>query len=142
MRQSEERSSDINTLNASSSSLFTGFPQKLWKIRRHRQRAAGRYLSRFVLIFLCILSLVACSMAKKTYKRFEAPPPDTSLVTKGEDDVRKKMGEPTRVSKTPDNHVLWVYQADWKLVPDNAGTVYVEFVDGRVVQIFQIKREK
>ena len=56
-----------------------------------------------------------------------------------EDEVRKKVGEPTIVSRTSDNHILWTYRPTWKLMPDNKDTIYIEFVDGRVVKIIKAR---
>jgi hypothetical protein len=79
-------------------------------------------------------------MAKKVYTFGNAPPPDLTLVSKSEDEVKKKIGEPSDVAKTPENHVLWIYRPEWKIMPNDEGTLYVEFVDGKVAKIFQIKK--
>jgi len=36
-----------------------------------------------------------------------------------------------------DDHILWVYLPTWKILPNDKGTLYVEFADGKVVKIFQ-----
>jgi hypothetical protein len=53
--------------------------------------------------------------------------------------VKKKFGEPDIVSKMPDNRILWTYQPTWKLMPDNKGTVYVEFENGKVVKMIRAR---
>ena len=61
--------------------------------------------------------------------------PDSGLIDMTEAEVKKKFGEPDIVSKMPDNRILWTYQPTWKLLPDNKGTVYIEFENGKVVKI-------
>jgi hypothetical protein len=65
---------------------------------------------------------------------------DSSLIDKNEDEVKKKFGEPNIVSKTPDNQIIWTYIPKWKIWPDNADTVYVEFTEGKVVRIVRAVR--
>jgi hypothetical protein len=65
--------------------------------------------------------------------------PDTSVIDMTESEVKKKFGEPDVVSKMPDNRILWTYQPTWKILPDNQGTVYIEFVNGRVVKIIRAR---
>jgi len=65
--------------------------------------------------------------------------PDTSVIDMTEAEVKKKFGEPDVVSKMPDNRILWTYQPSWKILPDNKDTVYIEFVDGRVVKIIRAR---
>jgi hypothetical protein len=55
------------------------------------------------------------------------------------DDVRKRLGEPTSVSRTMEDRILWVYSPTWKIIPNDKGTVYVEFDQGKVVRIFKKK---
>ena len=72
----------------------------------------------------------------------EKPQPaiESSLISMNEDQVRKKLGEPTMVSLTPDNKILWTYRPDWKIMPDNKNTVYVEYDQGIVTKV--IKADK
>ncbi len=65
---------------------------------------------------------------------------ENSLISMTEDEVRKKLGEPTMVSLTPDNNILWTYRPSWKVMPDNKGTVYIEFDQGKVSKV--IKADK
>lgn len=65
---------------------------------------------------------------------------ENSLISLTEDQLRKKLGEPTMVSLTPDNKILWTYRPDWKIMPDNKNTVYVEFEQGIVTKV--IKADK
>ena len=68
------------------------------------------------------------------------PAIESSLISMNEDQVRKKLGEPTMVSLTPDNKILWTYRPDWKIMPDNKNTVYVEYDQGIVTKV--IKADK
>jgi len=65
--------------------------------------------------------------------------PDTGVIDMPEAEVKRKYGEPDIVSKTPDNRILWTYQPTWKLLPDNKGTIYVEFENGKVVKIIRAR---
>lgn len=65
--------------------------------------------------------------------------PDSSIIDMTEAEVKKKFGEPSIVSKMPDNRILWTYQPTWKILPDNKDTVYVEFVNGKVVKIIRAR---
>lgn len=65
---------------------------------------------------------------------------ENSLISMTEDQVRKKLGEPTMVSMTPERKILWTYRPDWKIMPDNKNTVYVEFDQGIVTKV--IKADK
>jgi len=65
------------------------------------------------------------------------PVVETALISMNEDEVRKKLGEPTIVSLMPDSRILWTYRPGWKLMPDNKDTVYVEFDDGKVTKVIK-----
>ena len=91
-----------------------------------------------LVVACCLAGLIACSTSKSAKKANPAAPvPATALISSGPDEVRKNMGEPTVVSKTPENHVLWVYTPHLKILPNERGTIYVEFEDGKVVKVFQ-----
>jgi hypothetical protein len=60
------------------------------------------------------------------------------LISGTPEEVRKQLGEPTSVSRTPENHILWFYKPSWKLIPGNSGTVVVEFDNGRVAKVFKL----
>ncbi len=64
---------------------------------------------------------------------------DADLLSKGGDEVRARFGQPTIVSKTDRGNLLWVYKPSWKLLPDDSGTLYVEFKEGKVIDIFRKK---
>ena len=68
------------------------------------------------------------------------PTVENSLISMTEGEVRKKLGEPTMVSLTPENKILWTYRPDWKIMPDNKNTVYIEFDQGIVTKV--IKADK
>ena len=62
---------------------------------------------------------------------------DNTLVGQGQDEVRKKLGQPTDISKTAEGNILWVYRPSWKILPNDKGTMYVEFQDGKVTKVFK-----
>lgn len=91
-------------------------------------------------MFLLLIGPVACSGSKAVSKRGQKPSAaDNRLLSLGTDEVTKTLGEPTSISKTPEGHILWVYEPKLKLIPNNKGTVYVEFEDGKVVKVIKIK---
>ena len=61
------------------------------------------------------------------------------LISSEPDEVRKKMGEPTIVNRTREDHILWVYVPSLKILPNDKGTIYVEFENGKVIKIFKIE---
>ncbi len=132
-RQSQcvERPSNIKDLRSQTYNFFTCFPQKLWKI------------AVLPVVFLLLLSLsgpLACSSSKgirKPQERFSQA--DKGLAGSGPELVKKKLGEPTTVSRTPEGHILWVYEPTWKLLPNEKGTVYVEFENEKVTKVFKIR---
>ncbi|MDR2017783.1 MAG: hypothetical protein LBQ00_02740 [Syntrophobacterales bacterium] len=65
---------------------------------------------------------------------------DSSLIDQGEDDVKRSFGEPDVVAKTPENLIIWTYKPKWKLLPNNADTVYVEFENGKVKKLVRATR--
>ncbi len=81
------------------------------------------------------------ALARKGVKKPKptASPAGNALISSGPDEVRKKLGEPTVVSKTPEDHILWVYPPYLKIMPNDKGTVYVEFQDEKVIKIFKIE---
>jgi hypothetical protein len=88
-------------------------------------------------------SLKATPEKKATVPAKEPPKakliPDSSVLDMSEAEVKKKFGEPDMVSKMVDNRILWTYQPSWKIMPDNKDTVYIEFVDGKVVKIIRAR---
>jgi len=81
---------------------------------------------------------------KKASPSSKEPPkekliPDSAVIDMTEAEVKKRFGEPDVVSKMPDNHILWTYQPTWKLMPDNKGTMYLEFENGKVIKILRAR---
>jgi hypothetical protein len=121
----------------SSYNLFTAFPQKLLKTL-HR--------ASFPLLFLALLLpplVTSCTYFKSDKGKLTGKEDQTTLqsalIDMSEDDIRKRFGEPTMVSKTPENHILWTYRPEWKIMPDNAGTIYIEFVEGKVIKVLKVR---
>jgi hypothetical protein len=101
---------------------------------------------RFCLLFFIIatLSLVtSCTWFKsekgKLTGKEDVTTLQSALMDTNEDEIRKRFGEPTMVSKTPENHIIWTYRPAWKIVPDNAGTLYVEFQEGKVIKVLKVR---
>lgn len=100
----------------------------------------SRHLVLLLLVLFCLATLIACSSSKGVRKSAQSTSPfDNSLMASGQDEVMKKLGEPTVISRTFEGHILWVYRPSWKLLPDDKGTLYVEFEDGKVAKIFKKK---
>jgi hypothetical protein len=95
-------------------------------------------LRAFILFLVCAVAIAGCSFFKSNPKPRSNPTAfDNAIISGGQDEVRKRLGEPTIISRTPDGHILWVYQPSWKIMPNDKGTVYVEFEDGKVVKVFR-----
>jgi hypothetical protein len=112
-------------------SFSTDCPQKMWKIQKTCQVL-------FVLfLFVGLLFLTACRGTG--VDQFKRLPRGATLIEKDEAEVRKALGEPNVISKTPENRVLWRYKPSWKVMPSDKDTLYVEFENGKVIRVFQIK---
>ena len=123
----------IERLQSPLYNFSTGFPQKLWKTFK------SPAFSRSCIILLSCFILVSCSYMKNIAGKPQ-PVMENSLIAMNEDQVRKKLGEPTMVSLTSDNKILWTYRPEWKIMPDNKNTVYIEFDQGTVTKV--IKADK
>lgn len=123
----------INGLRASLYNLSTVFQQKLWKSLK------SPYFSRTCMVLLSCFVLVSCSYMKKVTGKPQ-PAMENALISMNEEQVRKKLGEPTMVSLTPENKIIWTYRPEWKVMPDNKGTVYVEFDNGKVVKVIKAEQ--
>jgi hypothetical protein len=127
----------INNLETFAYNLYTSYTQKMWKTLRRP------CLLKVFLLFLCLCLSGACSSSKvakdQAPKKSERIVNDESLVSLSENEVRKRLGEPTAVSKMADGRILWTYTPSWKFVPDNGGTVYVEFESGNAVKVIRVR---
>jgi len=132
----------INNMKTNFYNFYTGFPQKMWKSH------GSAFFSKACIIILCIFLLISCSSLKKITGKDpskasaqpQTPVLENSLISMNEEDVRKKLGEPTIVSLTTENRILWTYLPEWKLMPDNKDTVYVEFENGKVIKVVKAKK--
>ncbi len=131
---------NIKRIKAYFYNFCTGFPPKLWKSRR------TSFLSQTCIVLLCLFLLISCSSLKKMVGKGSATTPsktpilENSLISMSEEEIRKKLGEPTMVSLTTEDRILWTYVPEWKLMPDNKDTVYVEFEKGKVVKVIKAKK--
>lgn len=123
----------INMLQASLYNLSTAFPQKLWKNIK-----SPRFSITCIVLLSCFV-LVSCSYVRKVTGKPQ-PVMENALISMNEDEVRKKLGEPTMVSLTPENKIIWTYRPEWKIMPDNKGTVYVEFNNGKVTKVIKAEQ--
>ena len=121
----------INMLEDEAYNLYTTYPQKLWKTMKK-----PLFLKAFF-ILLCVALLFSCSSSKNAKKGH--PALDNAVISMTQDEVRKKLGEPDMVSKTPENKIIWTYVPSWKILPDNKNTVYIEFEDDKVVKIIKAR---
>ena len=88
----------------------------------------------------CATGLIGCSSVRGLFKPKQTSSPfDNALISSGQDEVRKKLGEPNVVSRTMEDHILWTYLPTWKILPNDNGTLYVEFENGKVIKIFKKK---
>ncbi len=125
---------DIGKIRGRIYNLCTGFPQNMLK-------TVDVAILKGVIVLFCVFFLFSCSTMKNlSFKGKPAPILESSLVNMTEEQVRKKIGEPSVVSMTPENHILWTYYGEWKVVPDNKDTVYLEFENGKVVKAMKAKR--
>ena len=126
-----ERRGPINRVKPFFYKLLTRFPQELHKTVRPLT---------LLVIACCLIGLVTCSSSKSVKKAKPAAPARVdALISSGPDEVRKKLGEPTVVSKTQEDHILWIYTPRLKILPNDKGTVYVEFENGKVIKVFKIE---
>lgn len=116
-----ESSSDYGKLQTNQYMLFTAFQQKMLK-------------SAF-LIFLSLFLIVSC--ASFSHKKVENQKEVKVGMTQAE--VKKVLGEPTVISKTQEGTIIWSYRPSWKLIPDNRGTVMVEFRENRVIKVIRAR---
>ena len=121
----------INTIEDEVCSLYTTYPQKLWKTMKR-----SLFLKAFF-VLLCVALLFSCSSSKNAKKGH--PALENAVISMTEDEVRKRLGEPDMVSKTPENKIIWTYVPSWKILPDNKNTIYIEFEDGKVVKIIKAR---
>lgn len=123
----------IKTLRNAFYIFSTAFPPLLWKSLKN-----PLFLRVCIILLVCFV-LASCTYMKKVTGKPQ-PAMESSLMSMTEEEVRNKLGEPTIVSLTPENRILWTYQPDWKILTDNKDTVYVEFEDGKVIKAIKAKR--
>lgn len=129
--QSNKLSCNINKISNQVCELYTTYQHKMWKTIK-----SPLFLRTF-LVLLCIMLFFSCSSSKTSKK--DKHTLDNSVISMSEDEVRKRFGEPYMVSKTPENKIIWTYVPQWKILPDNKDTIYVEFEEGKVVKIIKAR---
>ena len=132
-QQNSILSNNISMLKSDACNLSTTYQQKLWKTSKR-----CLFLNAF-LIFLCALFLFSCTSSEKKAKKGH-PAMENEVISMTEDEVKKRLGEPDIVSKTPENKIIWTYIPAWKIMPDNKDTIYIEFEDGKVVKVVKSKQ--
>ena len=123
---------DIKMLKNDECGLSTTYQQKLLKTSK-----TPLFFNAF-LVLLCVLFLFSCSSSGKKAKKGH-PAMENAVISMTEHEVKKKLGEPDIVSKTPENKIIWTYMPTWKIMPDNKDTIYVEFEEGKVVKVIKSK---
>lgn len=131
-RQNNCLFNNTKVLEDKNCNLSTTYQQKMLKTSK-----TPLFLNVF-LAFLCVLFLFSCSSSEKKAKKGH-PAMENAVISMTEDEVKKKLGEPDIVSKTPENKIIWTYMPVWKIMPDNKDTVYIEFEDGKVVKVIKSK---
>jgi len=118
----------INYLFINSDRIFTSFPHKLLKT------ITVKTIVKACIIVFFVSTLFSCTYFKGKTKQGN-PAMDNAMISMTETEVKKRLGEPDIVSKTPDNHIIWTYRPSWKIMLDNKDTIYVEFEDGKVIKV-------
>jgi hypothetical protein len=95
-------------------------------------------MAKIIVIIFLVIGLFACSSSKGS-KKDSYRNIDNSLISSGQEEVRKRFGEPDSVSRTADNHIMWIYKPTWKLMPNEKDTLFVEFEEGKVIKLFRLK---
>jgi hypothetical protein len=128
-RRFDEKACKITKLRTFTYRFFTCFQQEMWKI------------ALLCLVAACLVGPAGCSAKSKGTDRPEQSfsSADQTLRGSGPTEVRKKLGEPTTISRTPEGRLYWIYAPAWKLIPNEKGTVYVEFENDKVAKVFKIK---
>jgi len=85
-----------------------------------------------------MFSLYGCSASKKSTKA-EKIQLEQILLSMDEKQVREKLGEPTAISRTTENNILWTYQPSWRIIPYNKDAVYIEFEKGKVIRVYKVR---
>jgi hypothetical protein len=105
--------------------------------RNWPQEISKRYgTGRLFLAFLIVMGLVFSSGCTGWAQKREHA---LKMVGSGSEEVKKRIGEPSVVTKKPDNSIVWIYRPPYKLMPNQEGSVYLEFLDGKVVKAFSLK---
>lgn len=123
---------NISKLKTSSYNLFTSFPQKMWKTTK------TSIFLKVCSVLLCFVIFASCGSTKGAKKKGH-PALENTVISMNEEEVKRNLGEPDIVSRTPDNHIIWTYIPSWKIMPDNKGTVYIEFEQGKVIKIIKAR---
>jgi len=114
-------SSPFDKLSKKTDFLSTTFQQKMWKT--------------FLPIALSAFLIFSC--ATPSSKKIENP--KEVKIGMDEREVREILGEPTVISKTPDGTIIWAYRPSWKIIPDNRGTLLIEFKNGKATKIIRVR---
>ena len=66
-------------------------------------------------------------------------PQGANLISGEPDEVRRRWESPLQVYRTKEDHILWVYVPHLKILPNDKGTIYVEFENGKVIKVFKME---
>ncbi|MCX7856830.1 MAG: outer membrane protein assembly factor BamE [Deltaproteobacteria bacterium] len=90
-----------------------------------------------LIIFAFVVSVFICSCA--TYPSNKSENLKEVKIGMTEEQVIGIFGEPNVISKTSEGTILWSYRPSWKIIPDNRGTLMIEFREGKVVKVVKVR---
>lgn len=128
----DKKMNKIDRLATSTYNFCTDSQQEMWKRSKHRV-----FLGLCSMVLILVL-LVSCG----TFKGKKEVPPtgEDKMISMTREEVVKAMGgQPDVVSREPNGRIVWTYRPGWKIMPDNKGTVYVEFEGDRVVKVIRAR---
>ncbi len=89
---------------------------------------------------ILMLPLIVSCGTFKGKKEVSSPAGEDKMISMTREEVVKAMGgQPDVVSRESDGRIVWTYRPGWKLIPDNKGTVYIEFEGDRVVKVVRAR---
>lgn len=91
---------------------------------------------RVLLAFLIVTGLLFSSGCTGWAQKREQA---LKMVGSTSEEVKKRIGQPNVVAKNPDEAIIWIYRPPYRLMPNQEGSVYLEFQDGKVVKAFSLK---
>lgn len=127
----------MNKLRVPFSSMIAILSHEFSIHRAHMIRIGERGKTvRILLAFLIVTGLLFTSGCTGWAQKRERA---LKMVGSDSEQVKKLVGEPNIVTRNPENSVIWIYRPPYKLIPNEEGSVYLEFQDGKVAKAFSLK---